>query len=338
MYTLTIKLKQHTPLIHFQHEQSGATLRASEVKPKLDHFLIDKIGGIDKVKEDWLVDKGDHPALDYKMRIEAEGKHDIKMTTYKNKKDKWETKAFPSIMSNMGGKDTIEELVNFSMYNEISLTITCFKDNSLCELIKVNLPLFFARHNFGQRSSKGFGSFTVSQIGNEKVDAQLPFKDILCMDYKVENSDNPYEIQKIVMGIIEKFWKECKKCIKNDGKVTANKKTATTTIQQYIKRMKEVENSKDSRMPSPILFKPVKIGDIYRIYIIADTAMLKRIANESQDKMNIDIVDKTDVSYIDEKIIGFDDKPGSLRINYDTGEWETTICENDKKKKVIVEF
>ena len=40
MHKLDIKLKQHTPLIHFQHDQEGATLRASEVKPKLDRFII----------------------------------------------------------------------------------------------------------------------------------------------------------------------------------------------------------------------------------------------------------------------------------------------------------
>ena len=43
MKTLTVTLKQHTPLIHFQHNQYGATLRASEVKPKLDKFIIKKV-------------------------------------------------------------------------------------------------------------------------------------------------------------------------------------------------------------------------------------------------------------------------------------------------------
>lgn len=42
MHKLEIKLKQHTPLIHFQHDQEGATLRASEVKPKLDRYIINK--------------------------------------------------------------------------------------------------------------------------------------------------------------------------------------------------------------------------------------------------------------------------------------------------------
>ena len=44
MNRLEIKLKQHTPLIHFQHDQEGATLRASEVKPKLDRFVLTRLG------------------------------------------------------------------------------------------------------------------------------------------------------------------------------------------------------------------------------------------------------------------------------------------------------
>lgn len=42
MKTLKVTLKQHTPLIHFQHNQYGATLRASEVKPKLDKFIVSR--------------------------------------------------------------------------------------------------------------------------------------------------------------------------------------------------------------------------------------------------------------------------------------------------------
>ena len=79
MHTLKVTLKQHTPLIHFQHDQDGATLRASEVKPKLDRFILTKLGngnyqeGVKQAKANgWLVGKGEHPALDYKMRIEDE--------------------------------------------------------------------------------------------------------------------------------------------------------------------------------------------------------------------------------------------------------------------------
>ena len=45
MKTLKVTLKQHTPLIHFQHDQYGATLRASEVKPRFDKYLTQTIGG-----------------------------------------------------------------------------------------------------------------------------------------------------------------------------------------------------------------------------------------------------------------------------------------------------
>ena len=36
----TVQLTQHTPIIHFQHDQAGATLRATEVKAKLDKFIF----------------------------------------------------------------------------------------------------------------------------------------------------------------------------------------------------------------------------------------------------------------------------------------------------------
>jgi len=41
-FKLEFTLKQHTPLIHFQSNQKGATLRATELKPKLDKFLIEQ--------------------------------------------------------------------------------------------------------------------------------------------------------------------------------------------------------------------------------------------------------------------------------------------------------
>jgi hypothetical protein len=97
MYKLEFTLKQHTPLIHFQHDQAGATLRATEVKPKLDFFIMKKLlndpeipdhkirdefykkataklpDGTDHLWKNWLVGKGknEHVALDYKLRFEA---------------------------------------------------------------------------------------------------------------------------------------------------------------------------------------------------------------------------------------------------------------------------
>ena len=98
MYKLEVTLKQHTPLIHFQPDQEGATLRASEVKPKLDRFILTRLGedSAYQSKRDeiaraigdeynnlnsyekgkfiaqglgWLIGNGEQPALDYKMKI-----------------------------------------------------------------------------------------------------------------------------------------------------------------------------------------------------------------------------------------------------------------------------
>ena len=111
MRKLKIELKQHTPLIHFQHDQEGATLRASEVKPKLDRYILTKLGekyydeisddefeevattfekkekkNFDKIgikaqefevgiyvarKKKWIVSKNGN-ALNYKMRIQTD--------------------------------------------------------------------------------------------------------------------------------------------------------------------------------------------------------------------------------------------------------------------------
>ena len=73
----TFELEQQTSMWHFQGREAGAALRATEVKPKLDRFLIEwckKMHQLDilKEKKNWLADK-DHPAFAYKLRIENKG-------------------------------------------------------------------------------------------------------------------------------------------------------------------------------------------------------------------------------------------------------------------------
>ncbi|HIC77953.1 MAG TPA: hypothetical protein EYP02_02105, partial [Sulfurovum sp.] len=66
-FKLEFSLKQHTPLIHFQSEQFGATLRATELKPKLDRFLLEHVKGI-PFKEN----TNGHRSLDYKVKVEVD--------------------------------------------------------------------------------------------------------------------------------------------------------------------------------------------------------------------------------------------------------------------------
>ena len=64
-FSRSYTLQASTPLIHFQHSEPGATLRATEAKPKLDRFLKRKAKN--EIKKSWLI--GESEALNYKMRI-----------------------------------------------------------------------------------------------------------------------------------------------------------------------------------------------------------------------------------------------------------------------------
>lgn len=167
MYKLTFKLKQHTPLIHFQHEQAGATLRASELKPKLDKFLINKLELTEiktnngkpkeipkKEYEDWFINK-EKLALDYKVRVESNNLIDLKMQE-KHIRGKWNTQ-YPTFFANMG-KELKSELVNFSYYDSLGIQIKSF-ETDLLEKIEASFSDFVFATNFGTRQSKGFGSF-----------------------------------------------------------------------------------------------------------------------------------------------------------------------------------
>ena len=154
MHKLEVKLKQHTPLIHFQHDQEGATLRASEVKPKLDRFIITKLGNGNYVEGKilaknncWLVGNGEHGALDYKIKINA-----IEVDTYIIP-DK-----FPLFFGNMGDDNPQKE------FRFTEKPVTVFFDSFDKEIIN-RINDFFAEflllNNFGTRQSKGFGSFYI---------------------------------------------------------------------------------------------------------------------------------------------------------------------------------
>ena len=69
MYKIEFKLKQHTPIIHFQPNDDGATLRASELKPKFDTYLKSR----PKIREEiekFLVKNSDgQEFLPYKLQV-----------------------------------------------------------------------------------------------------------------------------------------------------------------------------------------------------------------------------------------------------------------------------
>ncbi len=190
MHKLTFTLKQHTPLIHFQHDQTGATLRATEVKPRLDFFIMKKLlndTGIPdhKVREvflerannphdenqkkwkNWLVGNGDHAALDYKLKVLPYDQIDCELNILGPKQRQlesgekinvYETESFPMLLSNMGGKESTNELKNLSFFQRVKLIFTVY-DIDLKSQIANSICDFLFQTNFGNRQSKGFGCF-----------------------------------------------------------------------------------------------------------------------------------------------------------------------------------
>lgn len=172
------KLVQHTPLIHFQHSEPHACLRATEVKPKLDRFLIEQLEKDDRFGDGrwkkWFVGDGSQQSFDYMMRITPNSEQVDRTQSIERAIARAEHRppnaSFHEIHKNYFGnmasgnniQDTIRETFKESLlYKDgLTLTIRCFIPE-LLTLIDEHIRGFFMMHNFGTRQRKGFGSFTV---------------------------------------------------------------------------------------------------------------------------------------------------------------------------------
>lgn len=199
MKKLTFKLKQHTPLIHFQHDQHGATLRATELKPKLDKFLIGKLKLSERINEkevpkeeykSWFND-AEKLSLNYKVRItkikdkKNKGKDECSYFESRIKEeDKVRVKNKLINELNLPNLEIVAPSAFFAnndkranhKYDEIGIgilwtgfikiEIITFVEKLRTELENL-FPLFLCVENFGTRQSKGFGSFTDINTTNE---------------------------------------------------------------------------------------------------------------------------------------------------------------------------
>lgn len=139
-YRLDVALKAQSPMIHFQADEPGATLRGSEVKPKLDRFLNGKISADNKLDESaYIKDK----SLNYKLSLQASGEGEVY-----------------SILD--GGRNKFAIIYGDRnkklLLRDATLTIICMNEK-LRQLIEDNIVEFFAVTNFGYMQNKGFGGF-----------------------------------------------------------------------------------------------------------------------------------------------------------------------------------
>lgn len=225
MHQATFTLRQETPLVHFLHDQPGATLRATELKPKLDKMIVAALG--EEAVKDWISRKGEtgHIALDYKVRIVPMGEPKSVELNPKPENGLLTTEPYPHLLANMGGKENKQDLKNLVMYDGAILEIKTWHDGLLAK-IKEHLPKLMAQTNFGNRSGKGFGSFICIQIDGANVDFKVHLNsgirfvcDTSTMDvigYPPDKKPRPgqntkpeteREIQKSLFNVLDIFYK-----------------------------------------------------------------------------------------------------------------------------------
>ena len=190
---LTYRLIAQTPYIHFQYSQDGATVRATEVKPKLDKFILqiaEKNGLSHEVIKSWFVreteknqdknqqgentqndsseDQKKVRALDYKLRIWAVGSN--KFDGDKQKGLVIEDYKF--FFGNIKKEDSDDFVKKDFVFKDAEIQIIC-KHRELLDLIKTHIKQFFILNNFGCRQSKGFGGFLIENTSRDEIDAAL---------------------------------------------------------------------------------------------------------------------------------------------------------------------
>lgn len=187
MRKLTVTLRQHTPLIHFQYNQQEATLRVSEVKPRFDKFITSQKGHIDdfeywksylvgdisiseeqlksmskeeidkwkkyeKVCKEKLHEKFNNGfcALDYKMRILPLNNSQKEIIDAKEK----------ALCMYFGNQGDDKDKYGVFYAKDIILEISSYH-SELLDILDKNLSLFLEQTNFGTRQTKGYGSFYI---------------------------------------------------------------------------------------------------------------------------------------------------------------------------------
>lgn len=205
-YKLTFELQQYTPLLHFQWDTEGACLRASEVKPKLDRFVVDYLerNGVapSELPKEWVQHDGKtdahkdnpHIALRYKMRFEAKGEPDNNIR---------QSPIHPLYFGNQGeaNKDKVKQVfytkpivMTIMLLSKAQLELPFLdseKPYSLGDILKKLIPPFFALHSFGTRSNKGFGSFGVQGENVSFEDLSL-FMPSWCSEIKIMKRNSGY--------------------------------------------------------------------------------------------------------------------------------------------------
>jgi hypothetical protein len=234
-------LIQHTPMIHFQEDQPEAILRASDLIPRLNKYII-KLPQFDKsLKEDEIhkIDEFNkslkfNDINPYKLKISPIGEKNIFPIKSRNDRSLYFGKTIKNMIS----------------YNKIMLNFLTY-DDILLKLIDKALPYLFATENFGTRQNKGYGSFYLENENNsiESIFSNLKLNNIIPeVYYFIVDSIDPNKL----FSQIYYFYNTLKGGI-NEG--TNNSRYSKSLLFKYLKE-------KDSNLIwEKRYFKKLILGD-----------------------------------------------------------------------------
>lgn len=142
---LEFRLIPQSPMIHFQGNENGATLRASEMKPKLDRFINKRLNRDHKSSGNKNLNNN-HEALDYKIRITVD-------KCYRRIEEIGKGDDYSVFWGNSSKGPKKAGIISCP-----TITIICFKKDLQDKIVKY-IDEFFWVTNFGTMQSKGFGGF-----------------------------------------------------------------------------------------------------------------------------------------------------------------------------------
>lgn len=187
-FQLTFTLRQHTPIIHFQWHEKDASIRPTELKAKLDKWIIASMTGcygnedarLDKVKSKeneelkfpdlykWLkgAKKADktHPALNYSVRIKMLGTPSyFSPTIGDNGRPQDVLKTYFGSQMDPPDYQSGKKRIKKGVFAKGCIVAITSPYSDLITKIKEVFPEFILKTNFGTRQSKGFGSFFIEK-------------------------------------------------------------------------------------------------------------------------------------------------------------------------------
>lgn len=188
-FIASIVLKQKTPIIHFQYDEQGASLRATEVKPKLDRYIrvryLREEGS--PIPEEWKL--GDTNALNYRITINCPESEIVDLGS----------KDYRIFYGNTGRE---KKIMGLFAKAPINMRIVCMIPELLKTIVNY-VQGFFISHNFGTMQRKGFGSYIVGMTGESEIAKELMTSHGADMCYRFKAGGKPFERIKLVYSIMK---------------------------------------------------------------------------------------------------------------------------------------